>query len=548
MSKQYKDKNEDIKFTPPNNEHLLQQAESQEPRLLALCIRDRKRLEECVRRGVALNSFMIPRYRAIYGILAKHFDNYGTTMTRSAYEDEVKRIYPEEEQAAKRSEYDDLWSYIVDDSDFAPVMNDIEGRYLQNQAYSIFQAFFDKLLNQTSDQKKTVEDFQRAAANIKQHKEFAWTITSSLADNMAEVKRELMSRRDDPTQFHGVNTGFRCMDQVFNGLGKGKYAVVLAMEGGGKSTFMFNIAHNMCMAGLNVAYVTVESDTCTTSKRLMTIHSRVNYNRISLGGSGENGLNDYTMEQLDKAIDDFTGEMGNRFHWIKALQGTAQSVIIEDLNKKMTYTKIDVIFIDYLDVIGSDTRRPDRPDLELADVSAGFQNFGTVNNILVITAQQMKTDKVREMTGKGGNPKTKVTGDNFNVGVGDVAGSKKISGAADYIFALFVDPNSPGRMYVQTVKARNARTSDKFALAYDRDSGKLEDILPDASGYESIVDDISNSPIFKKAIFEQPVDMDQDELSPVPRMISLGYITEGTNQDTAGWALIESGVDFFKGE
>ena len=272
----------------------------------------------------------------------------------------------------------------------------------------------------------------------------------------------------------------------------------------------------------------------------------MDYNRISLGGKTEKGLNEYTMEQLSKAMEDFEGEVGGRFHWIKALQGTPQSIIIDELNKKLAYTKLDVIFVDYLDVIGSDSRRPDRPDLELADVSAGFQNYGIVNNILMITAQQMKTDKVRKMTGKGGNPKHKVTGDNFNVGVGDVAGSKKISGAADYIFALFVDPNSVGRMYVQTVKARNARTNDKFALAYDKDSGRLEDILPDAGGYESIADEIVNNPVFRMASFEQPVDFVTGEVPVI--QTSLGYITEGSVQDAEGWNLLDNNADFFSGE
>ena len=538
---QNRHKEEPLKPIVPNNENLLHQAESQEPRLVSICIKNKQRLAECIKKGVTVDSFMTPVCKVIYGILAEHYDNYGASMSRQAFSDEADKRWKDAEIGRWREEFDHIWGLPTSDGDFPSLMDDMEGRHLQIQAYTVCQTYFDPLLNQTSGQKNLVEKFQRHVSRIRKHNDLAWTTSSTLSENMGPVWKEIISRRDNPSQFHGIMSGFKCMDQVFNGFNRGKYIVILAIEGGGKTTFMLNKAHNMCSSGLNIGYVTVESDSETATKRLLTIHSKVNYNRIALGGNGDHGLNDYTISQLSKGRDDLEGGFGDRFHWIQALQGTPQSMILEELDRKLAYTKLDVIFVDYLDVIGSSVRYPDRPDLELADVSAGFQNYGNNHNILVITAQQMKTEKVRELTGKSGNPKHKVTGDNFNVGVGDVAGSKKISGAADYIFALFVDPNCVGRMYVQTVKARNSRSKDKFALAYDPDSGRVEDILPSAGDYENIANDIADNPKFQTASFEQPPGAGQVQSAQ-------DYATGKPAATAPEWDMLDAGVDFFLGE
>jgi replicative DNA helicase len=529
----------------PNNEHLMMQAESQEPSLINLCQKNKAILEKCIRRGLTTDSFMVHDCKVIFGMLAKHFSNYGSTMDRLTFETEVLKEYPQQEAERLRGVFDLIWNKRISEDQQEHLLDDVEGRDLQIQAYTICSHFFEPLLKQTKDQKDLVEKFQNQVSRIKKHSDVLWTKSSSLAENMPKVWQEIETRRDDPSKFVGIMSGLKCMDMVFNGFIRGKYMVILAMEGGGKTTFMLNLALNMCKMGLNIGYVTVESDGVTTSKRSMTIASKINYNRISVGGKGDNGLNDYAMSQLKKVKDDFEGEFGKRFHWIEVLQGASHKLVIEEINKRMSYTKLDVIFVDYLDVIGSEAKYSDRPDLELADVSAAFQNYGSVHNALVITAQQMKTDKVRELTGKG-HQKNKVTGENFNVGVGDVAGSKKISGAADYIFALLVDPNTPGRMYVQTVKARNARKGDKFALAYDQDSGKIEDILPNAAEYENIANEIATGK-FKVAPMEQPPDSG-GLLDVQPMQTSMGFLTDSKEDVVREWDLIDAGVDFFRGE
>ena len=285
---------------------------------------------------------------------------------------------------------------------------------------------------------------------------------------------------ENPEKFWGLMSGFKCLDSVYFGFLRGKYIVFLASEGGGKTTFMLNLARNMAILGYNVAYITIESDAKQTTTRLLTIHAAVNYNRISSGGkSNETGLSDWIMEELEKASKDLEEGPGCRFHWIQVLQGTSRKEILDMVNRKRSYVPIDAIFIDYLDVVGKESNTPNRPDLDLANVSEGFQAWGRENNILVATAQQMKSDKVREIFNKSDESAE------MKIGVGDISGSKKISGSADYMFGLVIDQETKDRLYVWSTKARQGRSGEHYTLSFDPNSGRLED-LPDAGGYNEV--------------------------------------------------------------
>jgi hypothetical protein len=91
----------------------------------------------------------------------------------------------------------------------------------------------------------------------------------------------------------------------------------------------------------------------------------------------------------------------------------------------------------------------------------------------------MKSDKVREIFDK---PEESA---DMRIGVGDISGSKKISGAADYMFGLVIDQETKDRLYVWSTKARQGRSGEHFTLSFDPNSGRLED-LPDTGGYNEV--------------------------------------------------------------
>jgi hypothetical protein len=277
-------------------------------------------------------------------------------------------------------------------------------------------------------------------------------------------------------------SGFDCLDRVYHGFVKGRYMVILAMENGGKTTFMFNMARNMVMQENNIVYVTIEAPATETSMRFLTIHAAVNYNRIMAGGKdNETGLPDFIYEELKKSGEDLITGAGTKFHWIQVLQNTPAKQILGMIERKMSFTDIDAVFLDYLDVVGKDVRYPNRPDLDLAAVSEAFQSWGREHNILIVTAQQLKTEKGKQLYDK------KEDASEMRVGVSDTSGSKKIAGAADYMLSLLIDLEAKNRLYVWATKARQGKSAMRWVLSLDMDSGRLEDI-PGESGYEALAE------------------------------------------------------------
>jgi hypothetical protein len=256
--------------------------------------------------------------------------------------------------------------------------------------------------------------------------------------------------------------------------------VIVAMQGGGKTTFLYNIALNMATAGNNVVIVTVESNMKDASTRMLTAKSDVNYNRIIAGGKDpETGLSDFIIGELEANAKELAETAGDRIHLIQVLQNTPRKVIQDMIEKKMAYTKIDVVIVDYLDEVEKEATYNNRPDLDLAAVSSGFQAWGRERDILLITAQQMKNEKVKSLYDKVSQSAE------FRVGTADISGTMKIGSAADYVFALLVDQESMNRIYVWSTKARLGKSQKRWTLSYDPDSGHIDN-LPEDSTYDDM--------------------------------------------------------------
>jgi replicative DNA helicase len=460
---------------PVPNQQIEEAARREEPKLLSLVFKDKDVLEELVSGGVSVHHFQTPIQRDLFSLAARYFDKYGTLLTRQSIESIAVGNFSDEQAAKLRSEFDATYAEIVSPNDFGILKENLLGRQVQKQAFHVIQKYYDSLLKKTSGQRQLVEKLQNEIAQIRLSGGNTFNKMVSLSDMLRDVVMpEIEDRRVNPEKYWGVMSGFSCLDNVYHGFVKGRYMVLLAMEGGGKTTMMFNMARNMAVMGYNVVYVTIESNAKDTSTRLLTIHAAVNYNRIIAGGDdSEYGLSTFIMDELHKAGKDLIEGPGTKFHWVQVLQGTPRKEIFSLINRKRAYMDVDAVFVDYLDVVGRDVSYPNRPDLEVADVSSGLQSWGRENTVLVVTAQQLKTE-----TGKKLYDKPEKASE-MRVGVSDTSGSKKIAGAADYIFSILIDQETMDRIWLWSTKARQGASSKRHCLSYDPDSGRIKDVPGD---------------------------------------------------------------------
>jgi replicative DNA helicase len=497
----------EIKISPKvPNEKLDLIARREETRLNSLLLKDKDVLLDCIESGISLKFFQDETQRQLFSVIARYYDSHDSILTRQQFETVVSQLKTDEEAAAHRTAFDSTFAEQVSAHDYSALKGNMEGRHMQREALSVFSKFYDSLLKTTSGQKKMVESIQNDIMAITSLGGNAYNRAISLAEILkTEVIPEIEQRRDHPEDFIGMMTGWNEIDRDFNGFVKGRYLVVLAMEGGGKTTFMLNLAMNFALHGKNVCYVTIESPAKDTATRLLTIHSTVNYNRIMRGGRGqEDGLCDYIMDELKGSANSMIAGPASRFHLIQAIDGTSRKEILGLVNRKRAFTDIDVLFVDYLQVVGKESSHPGRPDLELADVSGGFRSWGMENGILVATAQQLKSDKSKKLTDLKVDD---IDADRINIT--DTSGTKQISGAADYMLGVVI-PEGKDRMRIDNAKFRQGVSQKSYVLSFDPDSGKLDN-MPDSFGYSDIGDGLKGAENRKNLEYGGPATPEQME-------------------------------------
>ena len=457
---------------PIPNQKLTDLSNREESLFLSLVLRDKDLITQAVESGITYECFQNDITKKMFAMAAEHFDRHdGNLLSRPALESMLVSMSVPEDAAMFQSKYDSIISeFGVKASDYDMLRENIEGRFIQRQAYAICQRFLDDLLHATRDQKKIVSKFQNFVSDISA---FGSDQSFFKVESYSEVLDRLMADAEDRMLHPEAHQGIKCLypkiDADYNGFVKQRYMVITATEGGGKTTFMMNLARNFALSGNNVVYVTIESTNMDVGRRIWTMQSQISYNRIMRGGKDpEFGLSPFIMQDLRNTKESMSASVGNKLWLIQVLENTSRETICRLVQRVMAYSKVDVVFIDYLQVVGREVNYGERVDQAIADVSGKFRAWGRKKDVLLVTANQIKGDKGRKL-------QEKATDDDDDVMIvkGDTSGTKEISGASDYMFGCWI-PLSRDRMIVWSTKTRMGKDTQKYTLAYDSESGRLE--------------------------------------------------------------------------
>jgi len=453
------------------NPRLNSMAVREEQLFMHLLFKEAGLLEQAMDSGITYRCFQNRDMGKLYAIAAEYFQTYnGALLTRPALDCVLAKTMTPEEAGNFRTKYDDATTQFgIKNTDYQMLRENIESRFVQRQAWAVCQKFVTELAESTDNQKKLVSQFQQFASEISIFGDSNSFVQATSLEDLIEskIRKQLIDRRDHPENYVGIKCLYPEIDADYNGFKKRRYMVITATEGGGKSTFMINLGFNMAYGGNNVVYVTIEVNNEDVGYKLVSLHSNVNQNRIQRGGSGAgDGLAPFIMSELDagmKSIIDLG--IGKRFHLIQVLENTSRDTICRLVQRIRAFQRVDVVIIDYLQVVGREVNFGERVDQAIADVSNKFRAWGRQNNILMITANQIKADKGRKL-------QEDVKDDDVLITKGDTSGSKEISGAADYMFGIWV-PRSKDKMIVFSTKNRHGKDAQKYTMSFDPNTGRV---------------------------------------------------------------------------
>lgn len=199
-----------------------------------------------------------------------------------------------------------------------------------------------------------------------------------------DVQKELTLRKQSDDSFLGVRTGFTNLDYKTNGLQRGNLILLAARPSMGKTSLGMNIVEEIALTGNhNICVFSLEMDAQMLMMRLISSVSFIPLEKVISGKLDTQGWEDVLMasEKLAKsniAIDDTSGITVNE--------------IRSKLRKyKMKNAKIDLVLIDYLQLMESSTSSENR-QLEIAKISRGLKEIAKEMDCPLIALSQLSRE------------------------------------------------------------------------------------------------------------------------------------------------------------
>ena len=336
-----------------------------------------------------------------------------------------------------------------------------------------------------------VEDLVKQAVQIGLQKDLG-------IDYFKSPKERLLALKDNNGQ---VSTGWETLDRkLFGGFNSGELNIFAGGSGAGKSLFLANMGVNWVLQGLNVVYLTLELSESLVAMRLDSMMTEIPTREIFKDLDG--------VEMKVRLV----GKKAGNFQ-IKYMPSGKNANDIRSFVKEYeikTGHKIDVLLVDYLDLLMPLSKKVSPSDLYVKDkfVSEELRNLSMELGIIFVTASQLNRQSVEE-----------IEFDHSHI----AGGLSKIQ-TADNVIGIFTSRamRERGRYQVQLMKTRSSSgIGSKIDLMFDVDSLRITD-LDEEESYSGAT---SNSPILaglKKTstVSEagEEIMKEPDDGSPVPKV------------------------------
>ncbi len=179
----------------------------------------------------------------------------------------------------------------------------------------------------------------------------------------------------------GIPTGINELDEICNGLQKSDFVVIAARPSIGKTALMISMAYNIS--------VVKEYTSVIFSLEMSTEQLDL---RLKIGGSEIDSMkvyNGYINSVEFQRIRDVSDDIMNSKLFIDDTPGLSIMDIRARLQRLMLEQVIDVVFIDYIQLMKGTGKRGGNREQEVSMISQGLKNMGKEFNIPVIALAQL---------------------------------------------------------------------------------------------------------------------------------------------------------------
>lgn len=465
------------------NEDIVLMAEKEEPRFLNIMLKNKDSLQDAISFGIIpsennqIGHFLNEKNNFLYVIIRTNFLKYGTLLTRSAMDSivDMMNIGTDEEKASIKSYWDKIWNRhdgALDD--YALLRDHMNDRYLLLQFYSQWKRG-DQIIKSINGHGELIKSYIGDLNALKNLDPDSYSVTMGLNEGVEEAVKFIEKRRANDENDASIKCDITAIDRIFNGFARPSYTVISGMINGGKTTFMMNVAFNMAKKGYNVAYVSLEKDAKLFFRRTLACHALTDYNRIKVGGTGQWGLTDYWYNKLKHAAQELKALQKN-YHCLQFIQDTKLTKILAEVDKLNARKPIDALFVDYLQVIGTETHTIGRYDVDLANVHKRLMGYGRKHNLVIFTALQLKSSSSKDIRKQATKATSESNMNEVTVNTEDYGGSQMIIADADNALGVVLNSDKPPtKMFVSFSKARDDASRKTICLDFNGAVGNICD-------------------------------------------------------------------------
>ena len=216
---------------------------------------------------------------------------------------------------------------------------------------------------------------------------------------LPELQKTIESLAETKSEFTGIRTGFYDFDNMTRGLQNKQVIIIAGRPGGGKSAFALNIALNAAIhEHKSVAFFSLEMGADEIAKRMFSCVGKIDGDVLKTGK-----LKNTDWKKWNEAM----SELSDTKFFVDDSGGLTVSEVRRKCRKlKNSDDGLDLIIIDYLQLLSSSSKYAGQRVQEVSEISRDLKKLAMELNIPVIALAQLSRSVEQR---KGGDAKPKLS-------------------------------------------------------------------------------------------------------------------------------------------
>lgn len=402
-----------------------------EQQLISKVLRETHDIVPLLDRSLAADHFKNPEWRAVFKVIVKHYNEYGSVPSTDA----VARERPNAEILPRRYLSDPV-EYLIDE-----VIRAHKDRLfldMVEEATAAYTKAGDSELGAARIRAGMLEyDGSSAAKSHDKH----------LSDAADADYQAYLERAERGTDMLGIPTGFTIIDRATGGLQPGQLIVLVAPPKLGKSTIALKTSINVHQAGHEVVFTSFEMSNTEQTNRHHAIRSGVSHTRLTRG----------KLDKIEhKRFKTMLDTLPEGFY----LTDAAEGMTISAVQAKVAKYQPKLLVIDGVYLMHDEVSGERNTPQALTNITRNLKAFAQRNDIPVIITTQALGWKMRG---------SKVTSDSIGY-------SSSFLQDADVLLGLeYVEEDDDTSRRLKILASRNSGL-DETELSWDWDCSSFQEL------------------------------------------------------------------------